>query len=177
MNISLSFNTRFGKLPESKVQVSGYYTNMTEIHGCSFNYNYKVANETVMEPVLQDVDMDIFTCAAYCFKNAFTCVNGWLYHAGNKKVGISWSHIYYADVYYMLMLMYITCACLFHNHVNFLLIHILYWYTFHIHICFFPLYISITYTFHTHIYIILIYMACSFISNSLVCFMLMYISY
>ena len=122
MNISLSFNTRFGKLPESKVQVSGYYTNMTEIHGCSFNYNYKVANETVMEPVLQDVDMDIFTCAAYCFKNAFTCVNGWLYHAGNKKVGISCSYIFHADVYFICI--YVTYSCILNAHVYYMLMFI-----------------------------------------------------
>ena len=57
---------------------------ISEIIGCNLQYDYKPSNSESMELVGQNVD--IAACAQHCLDSK-ECKHGWVYHAGNRKVG------------------------------------------------------------------------------------------
>ena len=95
VNISLSFNTKFGKLPESKIQSLGHFTKfrnlsllidyiisslfkinfenkklrrkeiISEIIGCNLKYNYKPKHNVGVLEFVEQ-NIDIFSCARHC---------------------------------------------------------------------------------------------------------------
>ena len=58
---------------------------ISEIIGCNLKYDYKPSNAEAMELVGQNVD--IVACAKHCLDFEEKCDHGWVYHAGNRKVG------------------------------------------------------------------------------------------
>ena len=57
---------------------------ISEIIGCNLQYNVKPSKAEAMELVEQNVD--IVACAKHCLDSR-DCQHGWVYHAGNRKVG------------------------------------------------------------------------------------------
>ena len=57
---------------------------ISEIIGCNLQYDYKPSNPEALELVGQNVD--IVGCSQHCLDSK-DCRHGWVYHAGNRKVG------------------------------------------------------------------------------------------
>ena len=72
---------------------------ISEIIGCNLQYNYQPRNASVMELVEQN--LDIVACAKHCLDTRAKCQHGWVYHAGNRKVG----KIYLSVTVYVIQLL------------------------------------------------------------------------
>ena len=75
---------------------------VSEIIGCNLKYDYKPSKAEAMKLVEQIED--VVVCAKHCLDSK-DCRHGWVYHAGNRKVGRM--ILYYIILYYIILQCYI----------------------------------------------------------------------